>query len=453
MVKVTKSISYLQISRANNYFDLENPESVERFALLHGFYRKEAKKITAYALLKGFYKMIHGGTNCLRLWCLEIGILNGCTVEKSSLHDRLGPNTVDFLEAALGEVMGARAKQVRQTDRKLEAGAQGLLKGFRNVLIGDSTCTKLPSNLAREFPSSYSHGTPTATLRVQTIYNYTLEIFERFELGSFRDNDQGAADLMLRVACAGDLVLRDLGYFVIDNLRKLSQKGVFYISKYQMNTHLIDPVSGKKIDLISLFKCKNQVDMQVFLGSKEKLPVRLVAKKLPQEVARQRREKARKDRNKKTNHSEEYYELLGWVIFVTNVPVENLTAQQVMDIYPLRWFIEVIFKAWKSHFRFAQILGAVDMNYWRILCTIYLLLIKIAFWSMEVFQYVKKEVAKLTQKPISILKYFDVLSALTEKIAKMETLQDLDPYIPQFAVHATYEKRKKRNNIKELYIC
>ncbi len=45
MVKVTKSISYLQVSRANNYFDLENPESVERFALLHGFYRKEANKV------------------------------------------------------------------------------------------------------------------------------------------------------------------------------------------------------------------------------------------------------------------------------------------------------------------------------------------------------------------------------------------------------------------------
>jgi len=53
--------------------------------------------------------------------------------------------------------------------------------------------------------------------------------------------------------------------------------------------------------------------MPVLLGSKEKLPVRLVAQRLPEEQAQKKRQKARNDRNKKANHSQEYYALLGWV--------------------------------------------------------------------------------------------------------------------------------------------
>jgi len=32
-------------------------------------------------------------------------------------------------------------------------------------------------------------------------------------------------------------------------------------------------------------------------------------------------------------------------------------------------------------------------------------------------------------------------------------LEELDPLIPQFAKHGTYETRKKRQNIKELCKC
>ncbi len=65
---------------------------------------------------------------------------------------------------------------------------------------------------------------------------------------------------------------------------------------------------------------------------------------------------------------------------------------------------------------------------------------------------IKNGVEKLTTKPISILKYFDVLNALIERMASIKFLQELDRLIPQLAVHATYEKRKKRKNIKELHI-
>lgn len=97
-------------------------------------------------------------------------------------------------------------------------------------------------------------------------------------------------------------------------------------------------------------------------------------------------------------------------------------------------------------------LNPTQMNYWRVLTTIYLMLIQIAFWSMNIYQYIKNGVEKLTTRPISILKYFDVLNALMVLMVSIKFLREIDPLIPQFAVHATYEKRKKRKNIKELHI-
>lgn len=155
--------------------------------------------------------------------------------------------------------------------------------------IWDSTCEKLPGNLQEEFPSSYSHGKSAATLRIQTIYNYTLERFERFVLGSFRENDQSAADLILEVAHAGDLVLRDMGYFVLENLRKMTQMDIFFISRFRPDTNLYDPVLGTQIDLKVLFRGKNKVDMSVLIGAKEKVPVRMVAQKVPKEVFEQKK--------------------------------------------------------------------------------------------------------------------------------------------------------------------
>lgn len=185
----------------------------------------------------------------MRLWALEIGLIVGKTVEKSSLHERLVPRTVDFLEAVIKAIMLDRVNEVRQ--REASAADYGALLGkFGKVLWGDSTCQKLPPNLAAEFPSSFSHGKPAATLRLQAIYNYTAERFERFAISSFRQNDQSATDFIFEVAALGDLVLRDLGYFVLENLRKMTQKGIFFISKYHPLVAVFNAQDGLPIIFI-----------------------------------------------------------------------------------------------------------------------------------------------------------------------------------------------------------
>ena len=452
MVKVISLLHTAPLNQHCTEFNLESPEDLEQVAWESGYYLQEPKKITASSLIHGFFRMMNQGKHSLRNWAVEIGLKAGSTVCKSSVEERLNGRTLNMTTELLKRVLGCKMKALRQHSADKEP-SKTLLGRFTNVLLADSTCEKLPAHLADMFPSSYSHGEPTATLRLQTTYNYTQERFVQFHIGNFRHNDQSATDLILDVARAGDLVLRDLGYFALENLRKMMKRGIFFISKLQVQTNLYDPESGEQINLLAFLKGKNKVDMRVHLGQKTKLPLRLIAQKLPEDVVLQKREKAKKDRNKKANHDENYYELLGWVIFVTNVPDEKLSSAEIMEVYRLRWFIEIIFKAWKSHFNFRKILNKERMNLLRAQITIYLILIQIAYWSLDVYQYIQNAVYKITQRPLSLLKYFDLLNSMADTIFNIRHLEELDPLIPQFAKHGTYETRKKRQNIKELCKC
>lgn len=60
--------------------------------------------------------------------------------------------------------------------------------------------------------------------------------------------------------------------------------------------------------------------------------------------------------------------LAGWVILLTNAPAALLTFDQALELYRVRWQIELLFKLWKSE-------GLIDhwrtANPWRILCELY----------------------------------------------------------------------------------
>ena len=91
-----------------------------------------------------------------------------------------------------------------------------------------------------------------------------------------------------------------------------------------------------------------RIELQVLVGKEKKLPLRLVAVEVPHQVAQKRRRKAAKSRNKRVSYSKKYMALLGWSIFVTNVEQEVLDAEQIMEVYGMRWRIENLFKCWKS---------------------------------------------------------------------------------------------------------
>ena len=87
------------------------------------------------------------------------------------------------------------------------------------------------------------------------------------------------------VAQPNDLILRDLGYFVLDVFKQLDQRGCFFVSRLKTGTCLLARESDEELDILKLLRGQELVDMPVRVGKKDKLAVRLIAVKLPQNAA------------------------------------------------------------------------------------------------------------------------------------------------------------------------
>jgi hypothetical protein len=109
--------------------------------------------------------------------------------------------------------------------------------------------------------------------------------------------------------------------------------------------------------------------LPVRLGAKQKLPCRLLAVRVPEAVAEERRRKLHYEAGCKGQAvSQARLELADWNLFVTNVPQDQLTLDEALVLMRARWQIELLLKLWKSQ-------GQVDIwrshNPWRILCEVY----------------------------------------------------------------------------------
>lgn len=271
----------------------------------------------------------------------------GVDVSENAIGKRFTPRLATFLEAALKNVL----VHVLTTD----APPIELLDRFTEVRIGDSTSVTLPDAYAEQFPGcGGSHGGGKAALKIQVLWDLRQGRLDMLlEPGRASDAKSPITEIPLPT---GSLSIFDLGYFSLDRFQRVGQAGSYWLSRLQHGTTVCD-TKGKPL-MLGKFLAKNGkrgiVDAPVQLGEK-RLPCRLLAVRVPPEIAAERR---RKIREKANDHgrkpSREYLDLQEWTIFITNCPPELLTWKEVVVLYRARWQIERLFKLWKSFNRLAN---------------------------------------------------------------------------------------------------
>lgn len=308
----------------------------------------------------------------LTLGCLENGSasLEGfCQVAQDleidisapGLHQRLSMEAVELLRQVCQLWMG-------RTGASTEQG-RAILRQFEAVHIVDSSRIQLPKSLAEDFPGSRNG----ATMKVQLVYEYHSGRIEALDLEGGRSPDQNC-DLPQDLSEAGDLVLFDLGYFSQDRFAELEDAGVYFLSRLQSQVGLYEHDEPQhKVDLLDwlnhLPETLSAGEWDFRMGSRNKVPVRVVYYRLPQKVAQERRRKAKQQAKKNgTTCTQETLDRLDWLLFVTNLPDRLLTIEQVAILYRLRWQIEILFKVWKQEMDWGT------MGQWRlarVLCQFY----------------------------------------------------------------------------------
>ncbi len=422
---------------------------IETIAWDTEFYKISPRKISITNLLLGFFRMALTGTNGYHIWAGYLRELTGVTVSRVALWKRMGKEQRDCLQSILEQTFRVKLRV------HLLAGknSQALFSPFGEIYLQDSTIISLPDQLKQYYKGSVSKGSQKSSMRLQAIYGLSSGTFKEFSLGSFTDNDQGASGNIIKLLKPRDLIIRDLGYFVLKVFRQVASAGAFFLSRYRYATNIYDAHTGEQIQLGQVLK-GSSVDIEVLAGAKEKLPCRLVAVKLPDHVAAERRRKAKEDRDKRLNHSKEYMESLSWAIFITNIDPQVWGPREILKAYRVRWHIEIIFKGWKSHLNMVDLVPEApkanrnqEKYLWRYKCrldsAILMMLIFIVIFQVSIYTNLGFKIWQNCGKLISTLKLYAYIAHQKEKILKCIDLEDLETDI---AYYATYDKRRKRLN-------
>jgi hypothetical protein len=317
---------------------------IDDYARQTGFVHRLAKKIQPLLFVQAGILLVSQGRVSLQRWAALLGTLSNLVISKQALWERLTLGMVRFMRRVLAQVMGRVAH--------LPTNAPWLASlGFKRILLEDSTLVRLGASLAKTFPGSSNQcGTKDGQLRIQCIYDLMSQSFVRFALSSFRLNDRAVARHIVKIVRAGDLIIRDLGYFVLQAFQEFELLKAFFVSRLRSDTLIYQADGLKEVDLLELLKRYGQVDQWVSLGQ-IKAPARLVGIKLEESVANERRRRARHNRDRRSPPGARELALLGWAILVTNIPAKQLSPQAIARLYGLRWRIEIVFKTWKSHFK------------------------------------------------------------------------------------------------------
>jgi hypothetical protein len=267
-------------------------------------------------------------------------------ISKQGVDDRFNSHAVNFLKRQLQEEM----------NNKLDfSNLHPLSSSFSSIRIKDSTKWNLPEAYSDKYKG---HGgcraNGKAMISVQFDYDLLAGGFIDLSLTSGTRNDQQDSKEVKDNIGKNELLIRDLGYATIGYMKNVEDKQAFFLNKMSLQFAVYDLEKGKEVDFKAIqrkLKKNNlqQVEQNVLVGSKERFACRMIVTTVPQEVYKARIEAAEKNARKRGYQLTDTYKTRAAMnIYLTNAPDQLLPAKNVMDIYRIRWQVELMFKVWKS---------------------------------------------------------------------------------------------------------
>lgn len=233
-------------------------------------------------------------------------------------------------------------------------------------------------------------------------------------------------------------------------MTKIHSAGAYFINSLGPQVNCYPDLDSKNpIDLNKyLHKLKKDkldyIEVSVFLGSKDRVPTRLILSLADDNTYQKRLRKTTKQAKSTGNNvSEKFKSRARLNIMVTNFPAEVLKTNEIRKVYAMRWQIELIFKVWKS---LATIDEFNSKKIHRFECQLYGKLIWIIL-NLKIFNHIQKQVYSQNKKLCSIWKYFRLIQNIQNYLIKVVKRQKefrllikrLIDYVPK----AIYLEKKK----------
>lgn len=364
-------------------------------------------------------------------------------ITASGLTQRFTPAAATFLE----RVLACAVQRVLAADPL----AIPILEQFTGVYIEDSTIIVLPPALRDLW---HGCGSTTdqgeAAIKLMLRLNLSTGQLAGLSLHDGRVHDSRAAHAATTLP-AGSLYLADLGFFRLERLQQLADQEGFFLSRLQAQTTVFAADGTRWDDLAALLTTQAaSVDLPVTLGVRQRLPARLIAVRVPQEVADQRRRRLRAEaRRRGQTVSAHHLTLADWTIFITNAPVSRLPLAAVLVVARARWQIELLFKLWKSHGRIDESRSGKP---YRVICDVYAKLLAMLMqqwiWLISLWDYPDRSLTKAAQ---TVQKY--ALQLAGGLWSHQRTLETLETIARCLAAGCRMNRRKKHPNTYQLLLA
>jgi hypothetical protein len=153
---------------------------------------------------------------------------------------------------------------------------------------------------------------------------------------------------------SGELVVGDRGYCNARGVAHVVDAGADVLVRFNRTAMPLLTLDGMPVELMTMLRelpSRKVHEVFVQLPCKTGTHTRLIAgrlcmMRLPEHQARKARARARKEYGAKV--SAETLEAAGYIVLFTTVPWQKLSAEQCIELYRLRWQVELQFKRWKS---------------------------------------------------------------------------------------------------------
>jgi len=268
------------------------------------------------------YCLSHGGLRSTAAWASAVGLADLSNV---ALLQRLR-RSADWLGVLVGQVLASHTPKLSQG---------------RLIRIVDGTSVPKAGKTARQRSQLW---------RIHSAFDLPDERFGHFILTDQQEGEK----LDFIPVIAGEIRLADRAYMQPDRIAAVLRQGGDVVVRSGWKSIVWREVGGEPFGLIEAFRKaagRGPIDRAISVERKDGPPLvlRLIAVEKPPEAAEAARRQARRAAQREGyTLSKEALIAAGWVIIVTSLPADSWSTSAVLDLYRLRWRIELGFKRLKS---------------------------------------------------------------------------------------------------------
>lgn len=371
-------------------------------------------------------------------------------VSKEGLNQRFNEQAVEFLKLLLQHAIST------QLSSELTAG---FLKDIPSLRIKDATRFELHPQLADIFEGYGGSCGSAAGLCIQYEFDLKTLKFIDFKLTGSKIPDSKEASSGNETFEPGELLVRDLGYFNLDNFARIESCGAYYLSRVTPGVNVYDEkgeICFNKLYHKMQQTAQSILEMNVLVGAKKRLNCRMVVCLVDQETY-QKRIAALEKQSKKDGYklSDKTRYRARFTLLITNLPEKMVAGSDLYSLYRLRWQVELMFKHWKSKLGIDKV---QKMKAARLKCMIYAKLLHITL-SIEIISIFRQDRYTCVQKILSIDKCLktiisDKITLILSREVKNKKKKKLETIVSQlletFSTGHWQEKRKNRINFEDL---